>query len=171
MTQVLALAQKQNAVKWGVSDGEWLFLPHPHAVMVQVTDEEATAQHQAGATAVPDSRGKAPAEYGRHKPEEQPLAGRVVYQEGEGDADSDDEDQASAQQPLETAPPSSGHPASGENVFTDEHALNEEVERLMMALQGSAAAETTTSCDSSCQLVPYSLDCFRMLLLSHTGLV
>lgn len=107
---------------------------------------------------------------------QQPLAGRAVYQAGAGDADSDDDDETAGQQqppPARAAlPPSSGDSVSGEAMFPDESALNEEVERLMMALQGTSTTETAavpeTSCDTSIStLFPLQLSdvwCFSLSL-------
>ena len=113
---------------------------------VQVAEEEASSStadtalhHSVGQSSSSEKRGQ-----------EQPLAGRAVYQTDAGDADSDDEDGASEQQPVPRAagPPSAGA-GQGDAVFADEHALNEEVDRLMMALQGTStamAAPPETSC-------------------------
>jgi hypothetical protein len=107
-------------------------------MVVQVVEETASSPLPTG-IAASESRERSSA--GRAEEctsEEGPLAGRAVYQAGEGDADSDDE--------VELAGPAQPEPlsASGDSVFADDSALNEEVERLMMALQGTSPATTST---------------------------
>lgn len=128
---------------------------------MQVAEEEASAP-MAG-TALCNSAGQPSV---KKETKEQPLAGCAVYQTDEGEADSDDDDEAAGRQPAQRAalPPraAAGYGETGEAVFADEFALNEEVDRLMMALQGTPAATTPLPeppCDPAATFLA-SLFCF-----------
>jgi hypothetical protein len=123
---------------------------------VQVAEEEATAPQRPD-EAVRELRSKISAQHtDEGTSTEAPLAGHTVYQTGEGEADSDDEEVPA--DPVRAEPLST----SEHSLFVDDSALNEEVERLMAALQGAptaTTAEPSTACGSSSLLVRQTVLC------------
>lgn len=125
---------------------------------MQVAEDPAAARAPSAAAIVQPSVGQPRAEHTTGDITEAPLAGRVVYQAGPGDPDSDDEDEARQPEPAPAQSHSTGQDMSGDNMFADEHALNEEVERLMLALQGSGTSEMASSSPSASPSVSRSSD-------------